>query len=180
MLPDLRGTRNGHRFPEIQAVCLRPNAQRITKRLTAEAYGTLLAVLREDAFGLPIRGDNIRTGLAWINCGSTITCQPSFEIRGVDFIHTDNEFQAVLFFCRFSGTKDGVEFSFRKCCARGCPYNLCPHVSQAVMIANRYLQEDYRGLDEVGVHVTPRLFSLDDMVVKFRDFKEEQGLTLSP
>jgi hypothetical protein len=124
----------------------------------------------------PVRIDDI---LALKKKGAAVTCQPSFEINEVDFTHMDNEFQAVLFFCRFSGTIDGAEYSFRKCYARGCPHNLCPHVSQAVMIANRYLQKDYRRLKEVGVDVDAKLFSLDDMVVRFQDFREEQGPTLT-
>jgi hypothetical protein len=111
--------------------------------------------------------------------GAAVICQPSFEINEVDFTHMDNEFQAVLFFCRFSGTIDGEEYSFRKCYARGCPHNLCPHVSQAVMIANRYLQKDYRKLKEAGIDLEARLFSLDDMVVKFQDFRQEQGPILT-
>lgn len=111
--------------------------------------------------------------------GSAITCRPSFEVSEVDFTHMDNEFQAVLFFCRFSGTIDGEEYEFRKCYARGCPHNLCPHVSQAVMIANRYLQKDYRRLKQAGIDVEIKIFSLDDMVVKFQDFREEQGPTLT-
>lgn len=111
--------------------------------------------------------------------GATVTCRTSFEINEVDFTHMDKEFQAVLFFCRFSGTVDGEEYGFRKCYARGCPNNLCPHVSQAVMIANRYLQKDYRKIKESGIEVEAKLFSLDRMVVKFRDFREEQGPTLT-
>ena len=111
--------------------------------------------------------------------GSAVTCRPSFEINEVEFTHMDNEFLAVLFFCRFSGTVDGEEYDFRKCYARGCPHNLCPHVSQAVMIANRYLQKDYRKLKQAGIDVEIKLFSLDDMVVKFQNFREEQGPTLT-
>jgi hypothetical protein len=111
--------------------------------------------------------------------GSEVKCEPYFEINEVDFTHMDNEFQAVLFFCRFSGTIDGEDYNFRKCYARGCPHNLCPHVSQAVMIANRYLQKDYRELKQAGIDVEPKLFSLDDMVVKFQDFRDEQGPTLT-
>lgn len=111
--------------------------------------------------------------------GSAVTCQPSFEINEIDFTHMNNEFQAVLFFCRFSGTVDGMEYNFRKCYARGCPHNLCPHVSQAIMIANRYLQKDYRRLREAGITVETRLFSLDDMVVKFQDFRDEHGPVLT-
>ncbi len=111
--------------------------------------------------------------------GAEVTCRTSFEINEVDFTHMDKEFQAVLFFCRFSGRVDREDYDFRKCYARGCPNNLCPHVSQAVMIANRYLQKDYRKLNEAGIDVEVKLFSLDQMVVKFQDFREEQGPTLT-
>ena len=95
--------------------------------------------------------------------GAEVTCQPAFEIVPVDFVHRDNQFQAFIFLCRF----------------RGCPHNLCPHVSQAVMIANRYLQRDYKKLQEAGVEVEKRLFSLEDMVVKFDEMKEEYGPLLA-
>jgi len=107
--------------------------------------------------------------------GSNVTCQPAFEIHPVDFVHRDKRFQAVIFSCRFSGTVDGREYTFRKCYARGCRHNLCPHVSQAVMTANRYLQRDYRTLKEAGVRVEEKLFTLEDMLVKFREEEEEGG-----
>jgi hypothetical protein len=111
--------------------------------------------------------------------GATIICNPSFEINEVDFNHLNHEYRAILFFCRFSGTVDGKEYNFRKCYARGCPINLCPHVSQAVMIANRYLQKDYRALKEANINIETSFFSLDDMVVKFQDFKDAQGPVLT-
>lgn len=125
---------------------------------------------------LPLRIDDI---IALKKNGASITCQSSFEINEVDFTHMENEFRAILFFCRWSGVMDGEEYSFRKCYARGCPHNLCPQVSQAVMIANRYLQQDYRRLKEAGINVDAKLFSLDDMVVRFQIFREEQAPTLS-
>ncbi len=73
-----------------------------------------------------------------------VTCRTSFEILPVNFEHRDNPFQAFIFLCRYKGTIDTEDYEFRKCYARGCPDNLCPHVSQAVMVANRYLQKDYR------------------------------------
>jgi hypothetical protein len=111
--------------------------------------------------------------------GIEVTCNPSFEILPVDFAHRDNQFQAFIFLCRFSGSIDGHEYMFRKCYARGCPHNLCPHVSQAVMIANRYLQRDYKKLEDVGVQVEKKLFTLEDMVIKFDSIKEEQGPLLT-
>jgi hypothetical protein len=131
---------------------------------------------QESGQTLPIRIDDI---IALKQKGASITCETSFEINEVDFVHMDNEFQAVLFFCRFSGTVNGEPYQFRKCYGRGCPLNLCPHVSQAVMIANRYLQKDYRRLEQAGITVDKKLFSLDDMVVKFQDFREDQGPTLT-
>jgi len=112
--------------------------------------------------------------------GAEITCRPSFEILPVDFTHRDNAFQAFIFLCSYSGKVDGKEYLFRKCYARGCPHNLCPHVAQAVMIANRYLQRDYRRLKQDGLEVEEeRLFSLDDMIIKFKDYTDEHGPTLS-
>jgi hypothetical protein len=102
-------------------------------------------------------------------------CKPSFEIVPVDFAHRDNQFQGFVFLCRYKGTAEGQSYMFRKCYARGCPHNLCPHVSQAVMIANRYLLRDYQRLHEAGVAVEKKLFSLSDMVVKFEKMKADRG-----
>ena len=104
--------------------------------------------------------------------GMRVTCCPSFEVIPVDFTHRDYSFQAHIFLCRYNGTVGDRNYSFRKCYARGCPHNLCPHVSQAVMIANRYLQRDYRKLKSAGIEVEDRYFSLEDMVVKFDDIQE--------
>jgi hypothetical protein len=111
--------------------------------------------------------------------GFEVVCNPSFEILPVDFAHRDNQFQAFIFLCRFTGTIDGQEFKFRKCYARGCPNNLCPHVSQAVMIANRYLQRDYRRLQEGGVAIEEQLFTLEDMMVKYEDVHEAYGAVMA-
>ena len=112
--------------------------------------------------------------------GAEVKCLPEFEILKVDFTHRDYAFQAHVFLCRFNGTVNGKQYSFRKCYARGCPLNLCPQVSQAVMIANRYLQRDLRRLQDNGIEVESSLFSLDDMVVKFEDLhsKEDPILTI--
>ncbi len=47
------------------------------------------------------------------------------------------------------------------------------------MIANRYLQKDYRALNEAGILIETELFSLNDMVVRFQDFKDTQGPILT-
>jgi len=104
--------------------------------------------------------------------GSEVTIDPSFEILPVEFFHTNHQFKAYIFLCRYSGTVDDRPFSFRKCYARGCPHNLCPHVAQAAMIANRYLSIDFRRLQQAGIAVPERMFTLDEMVVKFEDLKE--------
>ncbi len=111
--------------------------------------------------------------------GSNVSCRTSFEILPVDFHHRDNPFQAYIFLCRYEGKVDDRDFSFRKCYARGCPHNLCPHVSQAVMIANRYLQRDYHKLLQAGIHMEKRLFRLEEMTVKFEGYQEEHGPTLT-
>ncbi len=110
--------------------------------------------------------------------GVDLTCRPEFEIVPVDFRHKNNQFQAHIFLCLYKGTTGGAEYLFRKCYARGCPNNLCPHVSQAVMIANRYLQRDYYRLRQGGVTVEEKLFSLKDMMVKYEGLHEEQGSLL--
>jgi hypothetical protein len=107
--------------------------------------------------------------------GLKVVCNPTFEILPVDFAQRDHKYQAFVFLCRFKGSINGQNYMFRKCYARGCPHNLCPHVSQAVMIANRYLQRDYKKLEDAGVRVQRRLFTLEDMVVKFDEMKEEHS-----
>ncbi len=110
--------------------------------------------------------------------GLTVTCATSFEILPVDFAYRDNPFQAFIFLCRYKGNVDGEDFEFRKCYARGCPDNLCAHVSQAVMVANRYLQKDYRKLEKGGIEVEKRLFTLEDMTHKFDGYQKDSGATL--
>jgi hypothetical protein len=111
--------------------------------------------------------------------GAAITCSQTFEVIPVDFQHQKSAFRAHVFLCRFDGDIDGDAYSFRKCYARGCPNNLCPHVSQAVMIANRYLQRDYALLRKAGIEVEERLFTLEDMLVKFDGYQEEHDPTLT-
>jgi len=105
--------------------------------------------------------------------GANVTCQATFEILPVEFAYHDNPFRAHIFLCMFNGTVNGEAYSFRKCYCRGCPNNLCPHVSQAVMIANRYLQRDYHRLEQIGIAVDKRLFSLEEMTVKYEDLHED-------
>jgi hypothetical protein len=102
-----------------------------------------------------------------------------FEIIPAEFHHRTHPFQAFIFLARYTGSIDGKGFEFRKCYARGCPNNLCTHVSQAVKIANRYLQRDYNTLESNGIDVAKSLFSLDDMVIKFEALKEEGPPQLS-
>lgn len=111
--------------------------------------------------------------------GGRVICRTSFEILPVDFQHRDNPFQAYIFLCRYKGKVDDREFAFRKCYARGCPHNLCPHVSQAVMIANRYLQRDYHKLEQAGIHMEKRLFTLEEMTIKFEGYQEDHGPILA-
>jgi hypothetical protein len=110
--------------------------------------------------------------------GAQVTVDNSFEINEVDLAHERYPFKAFLFFSRFSGAVDGDDYAFRKCYSRGCTHNLCPHVSQAVMIANRYLQRDYRALEEAGIELEKRLFTLENMLAKFEEKKDEFVSTL--
>ena len=107
--------------------------------------------------------------------GAAITCSPAFEVIPVDFTHRTCRFQALVFICGFSGTVDGQHYTFRKCYARGCMHDLCPRVSQAVMIANRYLQRDYHRLQQGGIQVEEKLFTLEELVAKLVDLKADQG-----
>ena len=111
--------------------------------------------------------------------GTEVKLKTSFEILPVDFHHKRSPFQAYIFLAKYAGTIDGKVFAFRKCYARGCPNNLCTHVSIAVRIANRYLQRDYHSLSSVGIPVEETLFSLDDMVVKFDRLKSEEAKALT-
>jgi hypothetical protein len=111
--------------------------------------------------------------------GSDVRLVISFEILPAEFQHLHHPFQAYIFLVKYSGTIDGRVFDFRKCYARGCPNNLCTHVSQAVNIANRYLQRDYHALQSGGIEVTETLFTLEDMIVKFETLKEEGPAHLS-
>jgi len=85
--------------------------------------------------------------------GSSVTMDNSFEINEVELVQDEHPFQAFLFFSRFSGKLDGEDYSFRKCYSKGCTHNLCPHVSQAVITANRYLSRDYQALKKAGIAV---------------------------
>jgi len=111
--------------------------------------------------------------------GRHVSCSTFFDILPVDFHHRENPFQAYIFLCRYTGSIDDQKFEFRKCYARGCPHNLCPHVSQAVMIANRYLQRDYYKLQQAGIRMEKRLFRLEEMTVKFEGYREAHGPILA-
>jgi hypothetical protein len=111
--------------------------------------------------------------------GRSVVTRTHFEILPVEFLHQASPFQAYIFLTRYAGTIDKRPFNFRKCYARGCPNNLCPHVSQAVTIANRYLQRDYHALRSAGIQVEEHFFSLEEMVVKFENLKEDGPVPLS-
>jgi len=111
--------------------------------------------------------------------GAQVTCRTSFDVILVEFQQRENPYRAHVFVCYFSGEVNGEHFAFRKCYARGCSHNLCPHVSQAVMIANRYLQRDYRTLQQAGIAVEERLFTLDEMIVKFPETQGDLSPTLT-
>lgn len=111
--------------------------------------------------------------------GADVRLGIAFEILPAEFRHRRHPFQAYIFVVKYSGTIDGRPFDFRKCYARGCPNNLCTHVSQAVNIANRYLQRDYHALRSGGLDVTETLFTLEDMIVKFETLKEDEPVQLT-
>ena len=115
--------------------------------------------------------------ISLIKNGQDITCNISFEIVPVNFAHGNIDFHAYIFLCRYSGSIGSKEYIFRKCYARGCPNNLCPHVSQAVMIANRYLKRDYKKLLDAGLKFREKFFSLEEMLVQYDGIKLEKDET---
>jgi hypothetical protein len=112
--------------------------------------------------------------------GAALNVEISFEILPVDFHHGNSPFHAYIFLARYHGAINGAPFEFRKCYARGCPNNLCTHVSQAVKIANRYLHRDYQALKEAEIKIEEILFTLDAMVVKFDQLEasDQPALTI--
>ena len=110
--------------------------------------------------------------------GAHVTVDNSFEINEVDLAHEKYPFKAFLFFSRFSGAVDGDDYAFRKCYSKGCTHNLCPHVSQAVITANRYLNRDYQALKKAGIKVKDNLFTLETMLAKFEEKRDEFVSTL--
>jgi hypothetical protein len=123
--------------------------------------------------------NRVRDLVAFRQGGGVVTCNTSFAVVPVDFQHRKNPYQAHVFMCQFEGTVDGEGYRFRKCYAKGCSHNLCPHVSQAVMIANRYLERDYRLLSEAGIALEERLFTLEDMIVKFEGYRDQYDPTFA-
>lgn len=117
--------------------------------------------------------------ISFKNRGASVSARVSFEILPVDFDHRDNPFQAYIFLSRYTGDIDGQQYLFRKCYARGCPNNLCPHVSQAVMIANRYLQRDYRRMEDAGIEIEKNLFTLEEMMVRFDTTHQAYGSVMA-
>ncbi|MFH1985168.1 MAG: hypothetical protein ABIL58_25295 [Pseudomonadota bacterium] len=112
--------------------------------------------------------------------GFDVTVDRVFDILPVDFHHAANPFHAYIFLVHYQGAVAGKPFAFRKCYARGCPHNLCTHVHQAVIIANRYLERDRQTLATAGILLEDKGFTLEDMVVKFerRDERSEPALTI--
>jgi len=110
--------------------------------------------------------------------GAEVSVDNTFEINEVDLAHEAHPFKAFLFFSRFSGAVDGKEYEFRKCYSRGCTHNRCPQVSQAFMIANRYLQRDHRTLENAGIRVENKLFTLEKMLAEFEEKRDEFVSTL--
>jgi hypothetical protein len=103
--------------------------------------------------------------------GTAISCSSDLDIIPIDFSHRRHHFRAFVFISWFSGTVDSKQYTFRKCYARGCKHDLCPRVSQAVMIANRFLQRDYHRLAQSGIDIEQKLFTLAGSVVRLSNLK---------
>jgi hypothetical protein len=106
--------------------------------------------------------------------GAIISCSPAFKIIPVDFAHRTRRFQALVFICWFAGTVDAKQFIFRKCYARGSLLDEYPRISLAIMIANHYLQKDYHRLEQGGIKIEQKLFTLEEMSVQLMNLKEHQ------
>ena len=107
--------------------------------------------------------------------GYNLDIDLSFDIVPVNFAHKAQEFQAYIFLCRYSGSVEKKTFTFRKCYAKGCSHNICPHVAQAVMIANRYLKKDYKRLQDTGIVIEEKFFNLEDMITKYEETGQEKN-----
>lgn len=110
--------------------------------------------------------------------GAAISCSSVLDIIPIDFSHRRHHFRAFVFIGRFSGTADHEQYTFRKCYARGCKHDLCPRVSQAVMIANRFLQRDYHRLEQSGIGMEKKLFTLEGSVVRLQALKDDPVETM--
>jgi hypothetical protein len=110
--------------------------------------------------------------------GAAITCSSVLDIIPVNFSHRRFHFRAVVFIGRFSGTADTQQYTFRKCYARGCTHDLCPRVSQAIMIANRFLHRDYHRLEQGGIGIEKKLFTLEGSVVRLTSLKDDPRETM--
>lgn len=107
--------------------------------------------------------------------GDNVICKTSFDINEISFRQHENFYEAYLFICTYSGTINDEPFSFRKCYSKGCPNNLCPHVYQAVMIANRFLIKDYFALKNAGIEIEKKMFTIEEMLVKFHNIDVEKA-----
>jgi hypothetical protein len=105
--------------------------------------------------------------------GAAVSCSSALDIIPIDFSHRSQNYKAFVFIGRFSGTVNHEQYTFRKCYARGCKHDLCPRVSQAVMIANRYLERDYNRLEQGNIEIDKNLFTLEGSVVRLSTQKDE-------
>ncbi|MBN1336244.1 MAG: hypothetical protein JXB39_09810 [Deltaproteobacteria bacterium] len=111
--------------------------------------------------------------------GAEVTCRTSFAVVNVEFRHRVAPYEAFVFMCTFRGEVNGAPYEFRKCYARGCLHNLCPHISIAVMIANRYLEQDQAALERAGIRFDKELFTIEGMIVKTGGLIEERERALT-
>ncbi len=95
-----------------------------------------------------------------------VTCSAGLEIVPVNFFQHDSCLQAYTMFARFSGEVDGTPYTFRKCYARSFLKDSCRRGMQAVMVANRDLQRDYRRLSRAGISINKEFFSLQDLLIR--------------
>jgi hypothetical protein len=100
--------------------------------------------------------------------GLEVSCAADPQVIDSDFFHENQWKPAHILLCWFTGTVEGVPFGFRKCYSRSRLTGTCSQGINAVMIANRYLQADYRLIEKAGIAVSRTFFSIQEVLLRQR------------
>lgn len=98
--------------------------------------------------------------------GRSIACNPRLQMVPADFFNKQTVEQVRIFVCRFTGTIENTDFSFRKCYGRSQLNSSCRRGTNALMIANRFLKKDYGRLKKAGINTPAPLFCLQDLLIE--------------